>query len=162
MYRDTSVNYLIMINMLKNKINFGKDQYSLKIDFAWKDILTDEKFISNSIHFEYFSIMFNLGIVYFEMGKANYFSEEDLKLKDGVKYFQTAAWIFDRIKEEYQLYVQALNIQPDLQMNFMSFVSIIIIFCFSLSLLLQNPASYESIFYTIKIFPEKNFLINYK
>jgi tetratricopeptide (TPR) repeat protein len=111
-----------MINMLKNKINFGKDQYSLKIDFAWKDTLTDEKFVSNSIHFEYFSAMFNLGIVYFEMGKAFYFSEEDLKLKDGVKYFQTAAWIFDRIKEEYQLYVQALNIQPDLQMSYMSFV----------------------------------------
>lgn len=122
MYRDTSVNYLTMINMLKNKINFGKDTYSLKIDFAWKDTLTDEKFVSNSIHFEYFSVMFNLGIVYFEMGKAFYFSEEDLKLKDGVKYFQTAAWIFDRIKEEYQLYVQALNIQPDLQMSYMSFV----------------------------------------
>lgn len=124
MYRDTSVNYLTMINSLRNKINFGKDNYSLKLDFAWKDTSSDEKFVSNSIHFEYFSVMFNLGIIYFEMGKANYFSEEDLKLKEGVKHFQTAAWIFDRIKEEYQLYVQAVNIQPDLQMSYMSFVSL--------------------------------------
>jgi len=111
-----------MINALKNKINFGKDTYSLKLDFAWKDTLTDEKFISNSIHFEYFSIMFNLGIIYFEMGKSLYFKDDDIKLRDGVKYFQTSAWIFDRIKEEYQLYVQSLNIQPDLQMSYMSYV----------------------------------------
>lgn len=111
-----------MINALKNKINFGKDTYAIKLDFAWKDTLTDEKIISNSIHFEYYSVLFNLGIIYFEMGKSLYFSEDDLKLKDGVKYFQTAAWIFDRVKEEYPLYVQALNIQPDLQMNYMSFV----------------------------------------
>lgn len=122
MFRDISVNYLIMMNSLKNKINFGKDNYSLKLDFAWKDTLTDEKFISNSIHFEYYSVLFNLGLVYFEMGKHYYFIEDELKLKDGVKYFQTAAWIFDRIKEEYQLYVQALNIQPDLQMSYMSYV----------------------------------------
>jgi len=129
--------------MLKNKINFGKDNYSLKLDFAWKDTLTDEKFISNTIHFEYFSAMFNLGIVYFDMGKAYYFSDEDLKLKDGIKYFQTAAWIFDKIKEEYQLYVQALNIQPDLQMSYMSFV---ILFIYLFNYIYFLPANSSLIF----------------
>ena len=123
MYRDTGVNYLQMLNSLKNKINFGKDAYSLKIDFAWRDTLLDKKFTSNSIHFEYYSVLFNLGIVYFEMGKYSYSLDDDLNYKEGVKQFQTAAWIFDRIKEEYQLYDQAENIQPDLQMNYMSFVS---------------------------------------
>jgi len=121
-YRETSVNYLTMINALKNKINFGKESFNLKLDFGWKDTLSEEKFLSNSIHFEYYSVMFNLALIYFEMGKAVYFVEEDVKLKDGVKYFQTAASLFDKIKEEYQLYIQALNIQPDLQLNYMSFV----------------------------------------
>jgi len=123
MYRDTAVNYLQMLNTLRNKINFGKDAYSLTIDFAWKDTLTDEKYTSNSIHFEYYSVLFNIGIVYFEMGKSSYTSDDDMKYKEGVKQFQTAAWIFDRIKEEYQNYIQIGNIQPDLQMSYMSFVN---------------------------------------
>lgn len=112
-----------MINSLRSKINFGRDSYSLKIDFAWRDTLMDEKYTSNSIHFEYYSVLYNLGIVYFETGKSFFVSDDDLKLKEGVKQFQTAAWIFDRIKEEYQLYIQSANIQPDLQISYMSFVS---------------------------------------
>lgn len=122
MYRDTAVNYLQKLNSLRNKINFGRDAYSLTLDFVWKDTLTDEKYTSNSIHFEYYSVFFNIGLIYFEMGKSLYFSDDENKLKEGVKYFQTAAWIFDRIKEEYQLYIQVDNIQPDLQMSYMSFV----------------------------------------
>ena len=125
MYRDTGVNYLQMLNSLRNKINFGKDSYSLTIDFAWKDTLVDEKYTSNSIHFEYYSVLFNIGIVYFEMGKSSIESNDELKYKEGVKQFQTSAWIFDRIKEEFQLYIQVNNIQPDLSMSYMSFVSLI-------------------------------------
>lgn len=130
MYKDTGVKYLQMLNSLRNKINFGTDAYSLKMDFAWKDTLLEEKFTSNSIHFEYYSVLFNLGIIHFEMGKSVYFSDDDLKLKEGVKFFQTAAWIFDRIKEEYQLYIQSGNIQPDLQISYMSFVNFFLIFYF--------------------------------
>ena len=126
MYRDTAVNYLQMLNQVKNKINFGRDAYALKIDFAWKDTLVDDKYTSNSIHFEYYSVLFNIGIVYFEMGKSSMASGDDLKFKEGVKQFQTASWVFDRIKEEFQLYIQVGNIQPDLQMSYMSFVSLLI------------------------------------
>ena len=124
MFREISINYLLQINQLKNKINFGKDSYSLKIDFTWKDTLTEEKNVSNSIHFEYYSVFFNLALINFEMGKYLYFSDDELKLKEAVKLFQTAAWSADRIKEEFQLYVQANNIQPDLSMNYMSYVKI--------------------------------------
>jgi hypothetical protein len=126
MYRDTAVNYLQILNQVKNKLPFGKDKHSLTIDFAWKDTLDDSKYTSNSIYFEYYSVLFNIGIVYFETGKSSMASEDDLKFKEGVKQFQTAAWIFDRIKEEYQLYIQVGNIQPDLQMSYMSFVSLLI------------------------------------
>jgi hypothetical protein len=112
-----------MLNSLRNKINFGSDQYSLKIDFAWRDTLIDDKFTSNSLNFEYYSVLFNLGIVHFEMGKSMIISDDDQKLKEGNKLFQTATWIFDSIKEEYPLYIQAGNIQPDLQMNYLSFVN---------------------------------------
>lgn len=124
MFREISINYLLQINQLKNKINFGKDSYSLRIDFTWKDTLTEEKNVSNSIHFEYYSVFFNLALINFEMGKYLYFSDDELKLKEAVKLFQTAAWSADRIKEEFQLYVQANNIQPDLSMNYMSYVKI--------------------------------------
>lgn len=122
MYLSTAVNYLQKLNMIRNKINFGRDAYSLTIDFAWRDTLMDEKYTSNSVHFEYYSVLFNVGIVYFEMGKSSYLSDDDLKYKEGVKQFQTAAYIFDRIKEQYQLYIQAGMIQPDMQMSYMSFV----------------------------------------
>lgn len=108
---------------MKNKINFGKDTYALTIDFRWRDTLADENYTSNSIYFEYYAVLFNMGTEYFELGKSSLASEDnDIKLKEGVKQFQTAAWIFDRIKEQYQLYFQA--IQPDLQMSYMSFVII--------------------------------------
>lgn len=120
-YIQTGVSYLQLINSMKNKINFGKDSYSLTIDFKWRDTLADENYSSNSIHFEYYAVLFNMGIQYFELGKSSLSQEDnDQKLKEGVNQFQTAAWIFDRIKEQYQLYFQ--SIQPDLQMSYMSFV----------------------------------------
>ena len=122
-FRDISVNYLTLINSFKNKLNFGSDLYSLKIDFSWKDSLTDEKMISNSIYFEYYCVFFNLALIYFEMGKSLYFTNDDLKLKEGIKHFQTSAWIADKIKEEYHLFTQANKITPDLSMNYLSLVN---------------------------------------
>lgn len=126
-YKETVVNYLNMLNQLKTKINFGSDNYSLQIEFTWKDTLKNDFYSSYNVNLEYYSALFNLAVLYKQMGKTYFGSTEDVKLKEGIKYLQYAAFIFDKIKNELPTFVTAKEIQPDLSANFLSYVNIILI-----------------------------------
>lgn len=121
-HRDTIVTYLSMLNSLKTKINFGKDEYSLQIEFGWKDTLKDDFYFSYNVNIEYYSAMFNLAVLYKHLGKQHFGLTEDVKLKEGIKYFQNAAWLFDKIKNELPTFIPAKEIQPDLSANYLSYV----------------------------------------
>jgi hypothetical protein len=56
--------YLQIINLVKSKVNFGKESFSIKIEFAWKDTIKNEFYYSNNIAFEYYSVMFNLATIH--------------------------------------------------------------------------------------------------
>lgn len=111
-----------MLFALKSKINFGRDEYSMQLEFGWKDVLRNDFYYSYNINFEYFSVYFNLGILFVLMGKLLSKSTDDAKLREGIKYFQTAAWIFDNIKQEIPICIPAKETPPDLSSNYLSYV----------------------------------------
>lgn len=123
-YKETVVIYLSMLYALKSKINFGRDEYCMQLEFSWKDALRNEFYHSYNINFEYYSSYFNLAIIYVLMGKLlSKSSGDDSKLKEGIKYFQTAAWIFDNIKQEIPICIPAKETPPDLSSNYLSYVN---------------------------------------
>jgi tetratricopeptide (TPR) repeat protein len=122
-YKETIVTYLSMLYSLKSKINFGKGEYCLQLEFSWKDVLRNDYNTSYNINFEYFSAYFNLAIIYVQMGKLLAKTTDDLKLKEGIKHFQTAAWIFDHIKQEIVVSIPTQETPSDLSSNYLSYVS---------------------------------------
>ena len=123
-YKDTTVTYISMLYALKSKINFGKDEYCMQLEFSWKDVLKNEFYSSYNINFEYYSAYYNLAIIYLQMGKLLAKTTDDAKLKEGIKHFQNSAWIFDHIKQEIPICIPARETPPDLSSNYLSYVYI--------------------------------------
>ncbi len=121
-YKETVVIYLNMLYALKSKINFGRDEYCMQLEFGWKDVLRNDFYYSYNINFEYYSAYFNLAILFVLMGKLQSKSTDDAKLREGIKHFQTAAWIFDNIKQEIPVCIPAKETPPDLSSNYLSYV----------------------------------------
>lgn len=113
-----------MINYLKGKINFGNDQYSIKLEFSWKDVLKNDFFSSFNVNFELYSTMFNLAVCFNLLGKTvDKKSEDENKIREAIKYFQYAAFLFDKIKQEITGIIPAKEIQPDMSSNYLTYVN---------------------------------------
>lgn len=124
-HKETIVTYLNMLNSLKSKINFGKDDYSLKIEFAWKDTLKNDFFCSYNVNLEYYSVLFNLGICYnLIANQVDPQTDEEAKIKEAIKYYQYSAWIFDKVKNEIPTFIPVKEVQPDMSQNYLTYVRI--------------------------------------
>jgi len=87
------------------------------IKFSWRDTYNNELYTSYDINLEYYSVLYNLAIVYCSLARTvdlKAHETTDDKLKEGIKNFQYAAWIFDKIRIEVALYVSDSELQPDL------------------------------------------------
>jgi hypothetical protein len=127
-HKEAIVSYINMLNLLKSKINFGKDEYSLKLEFGWKDVLKNDFYYSNNVNLEHFSLLFNLAVCYNTLGSSlTAKTDDDTQLKEGIKNYQYAAWLFDKIKNEVPTHIPIKEIQPDLSVNYLTYVRIIII-----------------------------------
>lgn len=96
------------------------------MEFAWKDTLHGDYFYSNNMHLEYYSVLYNLGVIYSLMGRGVDIMSpdcEEAKHKDAIKCFQYAAWIFDKIKAEITNNLTHKEISPDLSENNLTFNS---------------------------------------
>jgi hypothetical protein len=121
--RDNIVTYINMLNVLRSKINFGKDNYSLAIEFGWKDTLKNDFYYSYNVNLEYFSLLFNLAVCYNLLGNClSSKTDDDGLLKEGIKYYQYSAWLFDKIKNEVPTFIPTKEIQPDLSVNYLTYV----------------------------------------
>ena len=131
--KENLVTYINMLNTLRSKINFGKDNYSLAIEFGWKDVLKNDYYYSYNVNLEYFSVLFNLAVCYFLLGSnISFKAEDDALLKEGIKNYQYSAWLFDKIKNEVPTCIPAKETQPDLSVNYLTYVNnnIILVFLF--------------------------------
>ena len=57
--KDIVLNYINQINVLKQKMSFGKEPFSVKIEFIWLDIFRNGKWKSYNINFEFYNALFN-------------------------------------------------------------------------------------------------------
>ena len=84
--------------------------------------MNNDFYYSYNIHHEYYSVLFNLAIIYYSLGRFDHGGDET-KMKDAIKYFQYASFIFDKIKQEIPGVIPAKEIQPDLSTNFLTYAS---------------------------------------
>ena len=99
------LNYMAQLQLIKSKMNFGKSDHCIKIEFMWKDIFKDSKWKSYNINFEYYNCFYNLRTIYYTLGlytKKEAGNDESL-LKESIHYFKYSAGIYDQIKNEYHL-----------------------------------------------------------
>ena len=124
--KNNLVLYLQMIHSLKSKFNFGSEDFSIRIEFSWKDSLLGDFSYSNNINLDYYSTLYNLGVVYGLLGQSANIRDPDLNetsLKEAIKHFQYAGWLFDKIRNEVLSSLSSKEITPDLAKDNLTFVS---------------------------------------
>ena len=91
--------YINMLTAVKQKMTFGKESYSCKIEFVWTDSIKGSKYDSYNIFFEIYNAMFNLATGYYnlatQVGKA---ATEKNGHKEASKYYKYAMYLYDLIK----------------------------------------------------------------
>lgn len=132
------INYLQLLTSLRQRLTFGKDNMSVSVQFSWLDVLKKDNYTSYTYHHEYYNMLFNLGIILFNLGRFVNPSESDDVIKAGIKNFNYAAWIFDKIKNELPQNVNLKDIQPDLSPTFLSYCNM---FCLAHSQILISIIS---------------------
>ena len=114
--------YINQINMIKQKMTFGKEEYSCKIEFTWNDTIKGSTWHSYNIHFEVYNCLFNLATSYYclgqEVGKA---ATDKLGHKEASKYFKNAMYLFDVIREEAMTKIPEKDLPLDLFPSHMSY-----------------------------------------
>ena len=120
--KENLINYLTNLTLIKSKMNFGKDDFSIKVDFAWRDVVKNDFWYSNNVNFEYYSCLFNLAIAYSCLGSCILPTEDEAKLKEGIKYFQFSSWLFDNIKNELPSLIPAKETPIDMSQNYLTYV----------------------------------------
>lgn len=118
------LNYLQLLTSLKLRLTFGKDNMSVAVQFSWLDVLKKDNYSSYTYYHEYYNMLFNLAIVLFNLGKLINLNDSDDVIKAGIKNFNYASWVFDKIKNELPQQVNLKDIQPDLNPTFLSYCSL--------------------------------------
>ena len=121
--KDNIVAYLRLLNCFKQKMNFGTDEFNVKIGFVWGDSLTKDNYTSYNFAMEYYNHIYNLAITLVNIGKSVSLTDSDDKLKEAIKCMNQAAYLFDKIKLELPNSINSKEIQPDLSANYLSYAS---------------------------------------
>ena len=109
------LSYINMLSAIKQKMTFGKESYSCKIEFTWTDTIKGSKYSSYNIFFEIYNSLFNLATCYYnlatQLGKN---ATEKIGHKEACKYYRQAMYLYDVIKEEANLKIIEKELPLDL------------------------------------------------
>lgn len=122
--KDNIILYLRLLHSFKQKLNFGNDQFSIKVSFVWGDVLNKDNYTSFQYAHEYYNQLFNLAICLVNFGKSVSRSDSDEKIKEAIQSFNFAAWIFDKIKQELPGQIAQKDIQPDLSTGYLTYAGL--------------------------------------
>ena len=93
--------YINQILAIKQKMTFGTEKYSCKIEFTWNDTIKGSTWKSYNIWFEYYNALFNLATSYYCLGKSvGKAATEKNGHKEASRYFKNAMYLYNVIKEE--------------------------------------------------------------
>lgn len=119
--KNNILDYIRLLNTIKKRIPFGSDDHSVKIEYKWYDVLKDDSYCSYNFYHEYYNHLFNLAVCLVNLAKTSNFSDSEEDLKVAVKNFNYAAWIFDKIKQELPNFINAKEIMPDMNLNYLTY-----------------------------------------
>jgi len=123
--KDAMTSYLNMLNFIKSKINFGNDQFSLKVEFIWRDTIKDSNVSSYNIFYEINCVLFNLAVCNNFIAKlVNPEADDELKLKESIKQLEFCVGIVDKIKTDLPTAMSEKEIPLDLSSNYLQFVKL--------------------------------------
>lgn len=103
--RDLLCRYWVFLSSIETRFPFSENQ--IRVSFVWYDSLKGKKTSQYSIHFEKENILFNLGGIYCHLGSLQNRSTKD-GLKTAYQNFQTAAGIFQELKNELERHPQSI------------------------------------------------------
>jgi len=107
--------YINQLMAIKQKMTFGKENYSCKIEFTWNDTIKGSQWRSYSIWFEVYNTLFNLAVLYYFLGvQVAKASTDKNGHKEASKYFKNAMYIFNVIKEEANTKIPEKELPYDL------------------------------------------------
>ena len=93
--------YINMLSAIKQKMTFGKESFSCKIEFIWTDTIKGSKWSSYNIFFEIYNSIFNLATLYYNLASQIGRSATDkIGHKESSKFYRNAVYLYDVIKEE--------------------------------------------------------------
>ena len=123
------LNYISQLQLIKSKMNFGKEDHCIKIEFEWRDIFKGSKWKSYNINFEYFNCLYSLATIYYILGNlsSNEAGNDESKLKESINYYKQAAGLYDLIKNEISTGLSPKEIPIDLSPSYMTYCSYICI-----------------------------------
>ena len=101
--KQIAINYLYQLDLLLSKLTLS-DLSTFDIGFNWTDNLSQTTKKSNNLWFEYYCVMYNVGMIYYNIGHS-YIKSSLMNLTlDEAKtvrgYFCNALFYFDKIKNE--------------------------------------------------------------
>ena len=94
--------YLSMWFSVCQSFAFGDESGSIDLKFTWQDAYTKKKVTSSNPNSERLAILYNLGVIYNQMG--NNIAGLTGNYKDAVEKFMIAAWVFDQLRTERSCY----------------------------------------------------------
>ena len=107
--------YINMLSAVKQKMTFGKESYSCKIEFTWTDTIKESKYSSYNIFFEIYNALFNLATCYYNLGtQLSLSAKEKTEHKEASQCFKQAMYLFNVIKEEANLKISEKEMPFDL------------------------------------------------
>ena len=114
--------YLNQILAIKQKMTFGKEDYSCKIEFTWNDTIKNSTWHSYNIWFEIYNTLFNLATSYYSLGLGvSKAAMEKNGHKEANKYFKNAMYLYNVIKEEVMTKIIEKEVPYDLFPNHMEY-----------------------------------------
>ena len=111
--------YLKTLDILNQKIKIGNSYNELQINFSWREASCGKETSSKNIYYEICSVEFNIAISYCLLGYLDFKSEDPEKLKESMKNFERASYIFNEVKNIAKTNLGTENI-PDFSESFLN------------------------------------------
>ena len=121
------ISYINQLVILKSKVTFGKKKPACSISFEWYDTIKNSKYSSHNIYFEYFSCLFLLAMMYYQLAINLINENKPLTNKDIIKeigqQLRTAKSLIDLIKNESGNLLPISDSSPDLSLVYLEYLS---------------------------------------
>ena len=111
--------YLKTLDLLNQKIKIGSSYNELQINFSWREASCGKETSSKNIYYEICSVEFNIAISFCLLGYLDFKSEDPEKLKESMKNFERASYIFNEVKNIAKANLGTENI-PDFSESFLN------------------------------------------